>query len=220
MSNFRLISSKQNSWLLPSPVHFSSILPHLKKWHHNHPFTYPNRKPRGHPLFLIFPHIQSISEPWFYFQNRSQTSPCSPILANILVVIITIETYLTSLFSLLSTYPPSVFHEAARSELLKPTNQVMYLICFSGGHYPCNKALTPNCSPELSPFWFLLVFHFISYHITLLRTPVYTSNGPSLFLLCMCSFLECGLSSLGPFTSFMSQFQCHILRMVILKLPL
>lgn len=151
MSKFRLNSSKQNSWPLPSPVHFSSTLPHLKKWHHNHPFTYPNRKPRGHPLFLIFPHIQSISEPWFYFQNRSQTSPCSRILATILVVIITVETYLTSLFSLLSTYPPSVFHKAARSELLKPTNQVMYLVCFNGAHYPCNKAPAPDCRPQSSP---------------------------------------------------------------------
>lgn len=71
---------------------------------------------------------------------------------------------------------------------------------------------------ELYVFWPLLASRFISYHITPLYTTVYTSNAPSLFLLCICYFRQCGLSSLGPFMSFMSQFQGHILRKVFLKL--
>ena len=193
MSNFRLHSSKKNSWPLPRPVHVSSVLPHLRKWHHSHPFTYPNRKPRGYPLFLIFPPIQSISEPWFYFQNMSQTSPCSSILATILVAIITMETYLTSLFSLLSTYPPSVFHEAALSELLKPTNQGT---CFSGAHYTWNTARTTDYSPQSSPhsgsFQPFISFHTILLSSILLSIP--QTLQAYLYFACVLSFKVAFLS--------------------------
>lgn len=131
------------------------------------------------------------------------------------------ETYLTSLFSLLSTYPPSVFHKAARSELLKPTNQVMYLVCFNGAHYPCNKAPTPDCRPQSSPhsgsFQSSVSFHTI----LLFSVPVHTSKSVTkLIPTCMCSSFNVAFPPLDHSRHSMPQFQRHILRMVTLKLPL